>query len=93
MNPFEEELKLFNHIEQGIEEVLKLTLRKHEFEILDYQRNKQLRKGEKTNKQQIGKYSLGYKRLRISKGLQVNHVDLKFSGDFYASMEIIVQDD
>ena len=90
MGIFDAEIQLITDVENEIPNVIRLTLEKFGFVILDYITNKQLdQKGEDALGQKLKpKYSLGYARIRVKKGLQIDHVDTHFSGKFHASLQI-----
>jgi len=90
MGIFDDEIKLITSIEEEIPIVIRRTIEKFDFVLLDYITNKQLdQKGEDALGEKLKPgYSLGYKRIRIKAGLQVDHVDTHFSGKFHASLEI-----
>ena len=90
MGMFDDEIQLITEIENEIPNVIRHTLEKFGFVILDYITNKQLdQKGEDALGQKLKpNYSLGYARIRVKKGLQIDHVDTHFSGKFHASLQI-----
>lgn len=90
MGVFDDEIKMIASIEESIPIVIRRTLEKFDFVVLDFITNKQLdQKGEDAlGKKLTPKYSKGYARLRIKKGLQADHVDTHFTGKFHASIEI-----
>ena len=90
MGIFDDEIQMIQSIENEIPIVIRRTIEKFGFVILDYITNKQLdQKGEDALGQKLKpKYSLGYARIRIKKGLQVDHVDTHFTGKFHASLQI-----
>lgn len=94
MDIFADEIKLIDKLENEIPFIIKRTIEKFGFVIIDYIANKQMdQKGEDGEGKKIRpKYTLGYARLRIKKGLQADHVDLHFSGKFHANLEIEVRD-
>ena len=90
MGIFDAEIQLITDVENEIPNVIRLTLEKFGFVILDYITNKQLdQKGEDAlgNKLKPA-YSEGYKRIRVKQGLQTAHVDTHFTGKFHASLYI-----
>lgn len=91
---FGKEIEMFRNVRKSIPSMIRDIVEKFDFVILDYNRNKQMnQRGEKSDGEQIGEYSLGYARIRISKGLQTNHVDLNFTGRFQASLIVRTSED
>ena len=77
-------------LEVKAENVLMATV----FEEAPIANRKQLSKGKKADESDISfpsgrtTYSSGYKKQKARKGLQNKYVDLKYSGDFYKSIEV-----
>jgi len=93
MSIFDKEIRLFKSIEQEIIPTVIGAIKRYDFVLLDYNTNKQMNiKGEDAKGEHIGNYSAGYKRIRIKRGLQTEHVDLHFTGKFQATLEIITND-
>lgn len=85
----EKEIQVFRDFEKEIPKIIKSTLERFDFVIIDYVVNKQLdRKREDGKGNSLGKYSVNYAKYRIKKGLQAEAVDTHFSGDFHASIYI-----
>jgi hypothetical protein len=94
MSIFKDEIQLFRDIQDEIHDVIISCIKKFDFVLLDYQTNKQMNiKGETSTGAQIGVYRERYKRYRISKGLQVDHVDLRLTGKFQSTLEIVTESD
>lgn len=92
MGVFDKEISTFKDIENEIVPTIISTIRKFDFVLLDYNTNKQMNiKGEDSKGSQIGEYSGGYKRIRVKRGLQVDHVDLNFTGKFQAELHIVTE--
>lgn len=94
MSVFAKEISLLRGINDEIHNVIINTIRKFDFVLLDYQTNKQMNtKRENSWGRQIGIYkNERYKRYRISKGLQVDSVDLRLTGKFQSTLEIITEE-
>ena len=76
-----------------VESVMREQVKRFDHVLIDYNVNKQLdSKGEDSQGNKLGKYSLGYARIRIKRGLQANHIDTNFTGDFHASFEVFAED-
>ena len=95
MGVFDKEIRLFRDIHEEVHQVIIDSIRKYDFVLLDFQTNKQMNvKGQTSTGKQIGMYQRErYKRYRISKGLQVDHVDLKLTGKFQSTLELITEND
>ena len=93
-NMFHKVISLFNEIEKELIPTVVNSIKHYDFVLLDYNTNKQMNiKGETKKGEQIGNYtSQGYKRMRIKRGLQVEHVDLHFTGKFQATLEIVTNE-
>lgn len=92
MGVFDKEILIFKDIEKEIIPTVISTIKKFDFVLLDYNTNKQMnQKGEDSKGSHIGDYSGGYKRIRIRRGLQVDHVDLHFTGKFQAELKIVTE--
>lgn len=86
--------KLMREIHAGIHDVVVESIKRNDFKILDFNRDKQLaEKGEDAKGDQLGTYSNGWKRIRISRGLQVQYVDTRFTGKFHATLKLVVEND
>lgn len=96
MGVFDKEIKIFRDIKRNMIPTVIDALKRFDFVIVDFVTNKQMqKKGEDGKGDTIGrgKYSPGYARIRIKRGLQVNHIDLRFSGKFHADIEVITEGD
>lgn len=94
MSIFQKEINLLRSIEEEIHNTIIDCINKYDFVLLDFQTNKQMNiKGETSKNDQIGVYRERYKRYRISKGLQVNHVDLRLTGKFQSTLEVLTEND
>lgn len=95
MGVFDDEIAIIQDIENNISDVIKQTVQKFGFVIVDYNTNKQLdRKGEDSKgKKLFPKYTKAYARIRVKKGLQVDHVDTHFTGKFHASITVEARED
>lgn len=92
MGYFDAEIRLLETIELSIKDIVKDTVRKYDFVILDYIRNKQLfQKGEKYDGKKI---KPGYSRITIKikqkKGDPYDRVTLKDTGKFYNTMQLFL---
>lgn len=94
MGVFDDEIKIIQDIEDGIHEVIKNTVQKYGYVIVEYNTEKQLdEKGEDAKGKKLGKYTKAYARIRIKKGRQANHVDTHFTGKFHASITVEARED
>lgn len=94
MGVFDDEIKIIKDIEDGIHEVIKSTVQKYGYIIVEYNTEKQLdEKGEDAKGKKLGKYTKAYARIRIKKGRQANHVDTHFTGKFHASITVEARED
>lgn len=92
MGILQEEIIKIQRLPSIVEEVIRDTVKLHNHVLIDYNINKQLdQKGEDAEGKKLGKYSLGYSRIRIKQGLQDDHVDTHFTGDFHASFQIFAE--
>jgi hypothetical protein len=92
MGVFDKEIQIIKRIEEQIIPTIINTIKKYELILTEYNTDSNL-KGEDSTGTQIGKYSGIYKRIRISKGKQVDHVDLNMTGKFHASLDVQVLND
>jgi len=95
MGLFSNEIAIFDEIENNIYNVIKDTIKRFDFVLIDFNTNKQLnRKGvDSKSKPLLPKYADSYVRIRVKKGLQTDHVDLNFTGAFQKSITITVEND
>lgn len=91
MGIFDKEILIVREISNEIQNVIISTIKKYDFVLVDFVTRKQHQQlGQDGKGKQIGDYSLGYSRIRIKKQLQVEYVDLKFTGKFHAELQIYV---
>lgn len=89
MGIFDKEILIIKSIENEINNTIISTVKKYDFVLIDFITEKQhLQLGQDGKGKEIGYYSSVYSRIRIKKRLQVEYVDLKFTGDFHAGIEI-----
>ena len=94
MGVFDDEIAIIQNIEDSIREAIKNTVQKNGYVIISYNTDKQLdEKGEDSKGVKLGKYSKPYARIRIRKGLQADHVDTHFTGNFHASITVEARED
>jgi hypothetical protein len=94
MGIFRRQISVIDRIPEVVRDSIKQAITQYESELIEFIRVEQLKKrGEDGEQRPLGEYSLGYRRLRISKGLQVNYIDLIFSGKFVRSIRIVAEND
>jgi hypothetical protein len=86
---FEKQLRIVQELPELIEKSIRRTIHDYDNVLLEYIKTDQLRKkGEDGSGQKLGSYGLGYARIRVARGLQIAHIDLRFTGKFFASLKI-----
>jgi len=94
MGILQDEILKIKNLPKIVEETIRETVQRFDHVLIDFVANKQMdRKGEDGEHKKLGNYSLGYARIRIKRNLQVEHIDLHFSGKFHASIEVFAGND
>jgi hypothetical protein len=89
---FAKEIALFKSIEEMIPTIIMQSVKSNEFKILEYNRGQMLI-GQDSKSRKIGMYSKKWALERKKRGLQIEHIDLAFSGKFQATLEIVTHSD
>ena len=94
MSIFKEELKIIQSFPQAIEDSIKRAVKKFDFVLVDYVVNDQMdKRGEDGEGEKIKPaYSRITIKIKQAKGQPTDRVTLHDTGDFHASVEIILQD-
>ncbi len=83
------QIAILEGIPTAIERSIQKSIQDYDNVLLEYIKTDQLRKkGEDGKGNKLGQYREGYARIRINRGLQVAHIDLRFSGKLFASLKI-----
>ncbi len=90
---FDKEIAQIRKLKDEVIEEVRKIINDNSETLVRYIKEDQLSIGKDGSDNDIGQYSLGYKPVRINAGLQVAYVDLNFSGDFYATIEVVAESD
>ena len=92
MNRQEELQLLFEKLSSGsLEKMVYDAILKLETNFLDLQKNQWYNTGMDSEGQDLGVYSPTYELRRKRHGLRTDHVTLKFSGKFFASLRLVMK--
>lgn len=90
----DELIKLFEKLSSGeLERQVNRALIELETQFLDLQKNQWYNQGKDSEGKDLGDYSPGYARRRQRAGLRTDHVTLKFTGKFFASLRLVMKSD
>jgi len=94
MNRQEELQLLFERLSSGsLEKMVYNAILKLETNFLDLQKNQWYNTGMDSEGQDLGVYSPTYELRRKRRGLRTDHVTLKYSGNFFASLRLVMKGD
>ena len=94
MNRQEELQLLFERLSSGsLEKMVYDAILKLETNFLDLQKNQWYNTGMDSEGQDLGVYSPTYELRRKRRGLRTDHVTLKYSGNFFASLRLVMKGD
>lgn len=71
-----------------IKEVCENTIEDNESDLLDFNKEQLLVRGIDTEGDSLGEYAPKSKELREAAGLQTDHIDLRFTGEFQDSIKL-----
>jgi len=94
MGQLDDMLKYLDRVEDAINTSVVVAAERFSQVLIDYVSKYQLKsKGEDGDKKRLGTYTNPYKRIRVSKGLQVDYVDINFSGKLHSTISVKVVKD
>ena len=88
MESFDSLISKMQDLPDFVKEVCENTIEDNEADILDFNKEQLLVRGVDTEGASLGEYSPYTKQLREAAGLQTDHIDLRFTGEFQDSLKL-----